>query len=54
MFLEFDLVFFIIFLFFKIFEFEFQNLPNFEFGPVRIRLISAKFRKIGRFFLTLS
>jgi hypothetical protein len=40
MFLEFDLGFYIIFpifYFFKFFEFEFQNSPNFEFFPVRIR-----------------
>jgi hypothetical protein len=44
MFLEFDLVFYIIFLdsfyfFFKIFEFEFQNSPNSKFGLARIHRI---------------
>jgi hypothetical protein len=53
MFLEFDLVFYIIFqifLFFKISEFKFQKLVIFKFGPGRSHQISAIFRKIGRIF----
>jgi hypothetical protein len=54
MFLEFDLVFYIIFhnfiYLFKISEFEFQKLLIFKFGPGRSRRISAIFRKIGRIF----